>query len=414
MDEIRKKLIDKSFVHKEKNENVLIYNVRRSLPVKIEQKVLNDIVLPVLTEEEKKIILDYYILHNNGTTEDEPEFYIMYNIPHVIEIDYVINTIVDNKLSKDEARELLKYYVKDSQKQHYVLKKDLTEIDEIEIQNLLKKKDLQLLDYDEREKLANIFEKIKDFEKEDVFYANMFADREHLFFFEHSIEHVPAMMMIEASRQMLIAICHLYGNISMDEISFIISNMNVSFLSYLELNFPIKMITKVNKVKKRSDGSWKSSIDVDVNFYQNNIKAAIINYKGRIISKEGFSELRKVRKRFKEQPRFVPNDMIYKSIALKDFKNSNYTCRLNDISEAGFQLELNEPIIKLEYNKFSFVTFFQDIGFINGECELKWHKEKSGGYKGGFSITYINPDDLNGLKEGIKRYCFLRTNREYL
>jgi hypothetical protein len=412
MFEIRKRLIDKAFVHKERDENVLIYNVRRALPVKIEENILKNIISPKISESEKQIILEYYVFHQSKSNE-EPNYYIMYHIPHIIEIDYVIN-VIDNILSKEEAKDLLKYYIKDSIKQHYVLKKDITEEDEIQILNLLKMKDLQLIDYDNRERLANIFEKVSDFQKNDLFFANMFADREHAFFFEHSIEHVPAMMIIEATRQFLIAISHIYGKIQFDGTSFILNKINIKFDNYLELNYPIKMMAKIIHGKKKKNGMWRSGFDISVEVYQKNNKAATVSYEGKIIKKEVFDELRRSKKIYKEYPRFIPNGMIYRNILLKDINNSNYTCRLNDISEKGFQVEFKEELFKIDPNHFKFATFFQGIGFINGECEMRWYKKTDTTFKAGFMITNINNDDLHNLKEGIKKCCFIRLDRDYL
>ncbi|MBN2546274.1 MAG: hypothetical protein JXB50_10790, partial [Spirochaetes bacterium] len=374
MIEIRNKLINKEYVHKTNDENVLIYNMRRALPVKIDKNIFSNLIIPSLDTEGKELIKKYYILHNKYL--DEPMYYMMYNIPHMIAVDYIKYLIIDEKITKSELKILSKYYKKDNEKKHYVLINNITEIDEIQILKVLKRKDIQIYDFDNREKIANIFEKIDNLEKDDIFFANMFADQEHSFFFEHSIEHVPAMMIIEASRQFLLAICHIYGKIPVSGITFILNTIQINFLNYIELNFPIKMIAKINKVKKRRDGTWKHDIDATVSVYQNNIQCVDINYQGRIISSELFRILRNNNINHNIKPRFIPSGMYYKNVSLKDnINNRKYLSKIIDISDTGFQLEVNLNLIETNNKIFDFNIFFQELGFIQGKCELKWYSK---------------------------------------
>jgi len=419
MIEIKKKLINKKLVHKAKEENVLIYNLRRALSVKIDADIFENVILPKLMKEDKDLLLEYYILHKGSEAYKDSSYYIMYNIPHIINIDYVKDFLDEGKISKDDLKSLYKYYQKDENKEFYVLKKDITEIDEIQIQNILKKRDLQIIDYDNRERISKILDKIDDYKKDDIYFANMFADKEHSYFFEHYVEHVPAMMMIEASRQFLLAICHVFGKIPLKGITFILSGMQVEFNNYLELNFPVKMIAKVNNVKKKRDGTWKSKIDCTVTFYQNNIKAASVNYAGRIITTDSFKVLRKDEHNYKETPRFNPSGMFYNNLSLKDKDNNKYLCKIVDLSTKGFQLEFDKPIFNLETKIFDFYIFFQEIGFVNGKSEMMWYKENlddlnTMAYRGGFKITDIHDSDIITLKEAIKRFCYIKTEREYL
>lgn len=413
----KKRLIDKKYVHKTKDENVLVYNLRRALPVKINKNIFENEILKSVNKEEKKLLLNYYIQHFNKNYISNPQFYIMYNIPHIIEKEYLKDLIKEKKIIKEDLKSLFQYYNKDKENNHYILKKEISEIDEINILKTLKKKDLQIFDFDNREIISSIFEKIVDFQKEDIFFANMLADKTHMFFFEHSVEHVPAMMTIEASRQFFIAICHIYGKIPLEGISFILSGIQVDFKNYLELNYPIKMIAEINKKKARKDGSWKE-IDTNIYFYQNNIKSVVINYKGRSISNEMFKHIRKTNFNYKVYPRFSPSGMYYKNLSLKN-NNKKFLYKIIDISDSGFQLEVEDKILINDDKIFEFFIFFQEIGFIHGKCELRWHtinndKLSSSNFRAGFKIVEMDEDDKANFKEAIKRFCYVKLEREYL
>src|SRR4030067_2358785 len=117
--EIRNKLINKEYVHKTNDDNVLIYNIRRALPVRIDNEIFQNLILPSLNEQQTEIIKKYYILHNKYL--EEPMYYMMYNIPHMISVDYIKFLIIDERLTKNDLKILSKYYKKDIEKKHYIL-----------------------------------------------------------------------------------------------------------------------------------------------------------------------------------------------------------------------------------------------------------------------------------------------------
>lgn len=285
MIEFNKKVINKKYVHKSKNENVLVCNLRRAIPIKIEKSVFENIVLSNVNKNEIELILNNYILHQDNLSEGKKSYFIMHNIPYFIK-----NTHFE--ILKDQLDLLPQYYDKDKENNYYILKEEITEIEELSILKILNLQN-QKIDYNKRKIISDIFEKIQDFRKDDIFFANMLANGNHPFFFEHPVDHVPGMMIIEASRQFLIAISHLYGKIPLKGINFILSSIHVDFFNYLELNQPIIMIAQVNKVKRNKDGSWRNGIDLNVYFYQNNIKCTLINYIGRVINNDHLKTLSK-------------------------------------------------------------------------------------------------------------------------
>lgn len=79
---------------------------------------------------------------------------------------------------------------------------------------------------------------------QDTFECKMLFDREHKFFFEHNIDHVPGLLILESTRQMGTAICHLFYGIDYNYY-FIIDFSNITFKNFTELNADIIVRTVI-------------------------------------------------------------------------------------------------------------------------------------------------------------------------
>lgn len=75
-------------------------------------------------------------------------------------------------------------------------------------------------------------------EDEQVFVAQVIVDRCHPFFFEHVLDHVPSMMLIEAGRQLGIAVCHVFLDVPFGT-AFAPTSIQAEFTQYAELDSPI-------------------------------------------------------------------------------------------------------------------------------------------------------------------------------
>ncbi len=69
----------------------------------------------------------------------------------------------------------------------------------------------------------------------DAFACNMVFDHTLPFFFEHHIDHVPGLLLVEGARQMGTAVSHLFYDIDLQHI-FLLGYINVTFNSFIELH----------------------------------------------------------------------------------------------------------------------------------------------------------------------------------
>jgi len=78
----------------------------------------------------------------------------------------------------------------------------------------------------------------------DCFEAEMVHDVEHPFFFEHPLDHIPAMMLVEAGRQLGIAVSHLFLDVPFDRL-FATRAFDIHFCDFAELHTPVLIVAKV-------------------------------------------------------------------------------------------------------------------------------------------------------------------------
>ena len=78
----------------------------------------------------------------------------------------------------------------------------------------------------------------------DWFEAEMVHDTEHPFFFEHPLDHIPAMMLVEAGRQMGIAVSHLFLGVPQGTM-FATRAFDIRFSDFAELQTPVSIAGKV-------------------------------------------------------------------------------------------------------------------------------------------------------------------------
>ena len=84
---------------------------------------------------------------------------------------------------------------------------------------------------------------------QDDFIAQLYIDKSHSFFFEHPLDHVPGLMLIEAGRQLGITVAHLAYGVPLVDTVFILNGMEVDFSAFAELDRPIFVNSSVKEKK---------------------------------------------------------------------------------------------------------------------------------------------------------------------
>jgi len=417
-------LVENKYVHKKKIENVLLANLRRALPTHIPKCIWNKEIESagaLLTKEEAKMLRNYYILHNtadfpylNNEHPDkkmEGEYYLLLNVPHFLEA-----SLLDNKkaFSSKEIEEIKTYYTFNEKRKCYMLHKAVRDVEEVQLLTMLQRKDICMSE-NEKYQLSGILEKLPGFLKENIFYANMIIDLNHEFFFEHPTEHLPGMMVMEAARQFIIAVCHIFGRIPVVDFSMILGELKAEFKNYIELHHPVKLKGVITKLELGKDQMWKK-MTMDIFILQKDVIAGLITIGGQGISKTLFSKLRRTLPKEHNKSRYYPISTFYNRVTIRrDETNENLHCALINVSLSGFCIEMNHPILEKEgIPVYDFIFCFEKMAFIFGKCRIVWQIGEESKYFAGIEIIKLSLKDQDNLYEAIKRYCYVVEEREIL
>ncbi len=101
----------------------------------------------------------------------------------------------------------------------------------------------------------------------DLFEGELTPDWDHPFFFEHPLDHVPSMMLVESGRQMAIAISHKFYDVPLGVV-FITRSYELRFTDFAEVltEVPVTIRAHVKNAQYRKGRLW--SLDLTGRFSQ--------------------------------------------------------------------------------------------------------------------------------------------------
>jgi hypothetical protein len=96
--------------------------------------------------------------------------------------------------------------------------------------------------------------------REGWFEAEVTRDYDHPFFFEHPLDHIPAMMLVETGRQLGIAISHLFLGVPGGTM-FATRSFDIRFDEFAETRTPVRIEALVTDKQYRRGGLVHLRID---------------------------------------------------------------------------------------------------------------------------------------------------------
>jgi hypothetical protein len=406
-------LIDKKLVHKQKDENIFICDVRKMLPRKIETNIFEDNIAKSVSPEEYKYLRQFYVLSENST---DKHYYVLRTCTS--EIKNYMEVFFESSESNAQDRKYLVDFVntpayKCAEGSGCILADEISEVVETKILNILNLRNLHISELD-RMRMFNILKSIDGVTwTDDIFYSRMHVNTSHPFFFEHPNEHVPGIMLVEALRQFGIACSHSFCNVPCKGVQFVLSDMKVSFNGYLEINFPIRFEGIVNSTKYNKSGFLTYS-DFKTIVYQRNEAMASATTIGKNIPDELFNLLRRNNQFYKQLPRFKLREGISVKFYLQGKELEEHGAELVNFSQDGFCIRGIEGLINRDMEVFNLSTPFGRIGYPDGRCKLAWQKAMNGSTYYGFKIIYLEESEREILNEVFKRFCYICEEREIL
>lgn len=84
----------------------------------------------------------------------------------------------------------------------------------------------------------------------DRYEADVIIDLSHSFFYEHPLDHVPGLLLVEAVRQMGTAITHLHYGAAFGSV-FVLNEMQIKFSQFAEHTAPLLIKMRIHDVVRR-------------------------------------------------------------------------------------------------------------------------------------------------------------------
>ncbi len=399
------RLIDKKYVHKHKDENVLIWDVRKMLPRRIDRDVFEKNVLKYSTGEERHYLLKFYVFCDSCS---KPCYVLRTS---TIEVKNYIKRFLDSEQPNNENRKYLQelfnsFSFKNAESRGCILNDEDSEIVETKILHILGLRGLHINDLDR----MTIYDVLKNFEsitwRNDIFFSRMHVDTNHSFFFEHPNEHLPGLMLIEAIRQFGIACSHKFINVPLAGVQFALSDIKINFNGYLELNYPIKFEGRLNSTRYNKSGCL-TYVDFGTTVYQNNEPLVYSSTIGKYLPNELFNIVRRNIQGYNQPSRFIPRQRALINCLLKNNENRKFNVDLMNVSRSGFCVRSSDRLIKSEIDGFELVTPLGNIGRGDGRCDLIWQKELDDGIYSDFKINYLDESDDEILAQALKIFCYV-------
>src|SRR3990167_5200832 len=121
------------------------------------------------------------------------------------------------------------------------------------------------------------------------FLAEMTQDRRHGYFYEHFLDHVPGLYVVEAVRQAATALCHLFRGVDYSH-AFILNRLSVSFSHFIETDQPAFIHLRITDETVR-DGRVKL-MEVDARVLHQGREVARITGGGDVSSRDEYAGYR--------------------------------------------------------------------------------------------------------------------------
>lgn len=303
----QKQTIDKKYVHKYLDDNVLIAHVRRQLPRVIRKDLFEKQILGRLAPDEGRFLKKYYQWFS-GT--DDSTGYVLKSAGSAIKTN-IKHYIAQHPSDSDDAS-FVKHVMQSeafsaSDDSLCAFSDACSEFVEDRVLAILGLDSLRIGE-NERVKIYTLLSR-SEFTPwpENFHYAQMHVGIDHAFFFEHPNEHLPGLMLIEAIRQFGLACSHLFLNVPMEGIHFILSDFSVKYRGYLELNRPILFEGQISNASYNKKGMITFA-DYSTDVFQNGRKMAGACIIAKYLERSLFQILRKANQADMEELRYRPKE----------------------------------------------------------------------------------------------------------
>lgn len=245
----------------------------------------------------------------------------------------------------------------------------------------------------------------------DRFLASLIVDTNHRFFFEHRIEHIPGMLLVEGARQMLEACSHKYGGVPFNGFQFIVTEIRIEFVRFTELHLPLILEAIVEDKLDYESGIW-ADLGATVHAYQSDENAASLHFKWNVVSRRVFDRMRSTKKPVDHHPWFFLKSEVEYHIMLRGIGTEKIQGELEYFNTEELLIKVSSRFKETIHTggNLELFLYFSGIGFVHGEVRADPVQEFDDFVLVRASFVSIDGVDKKNLHEAIKQYGYLVEN----
>lgn len=308
-------MLNKKYVHKARDENVHIKAIRRIIPSMIDEVTFEDTLRSNIGAEKFDYVTRFFTKRKYPNANREAWFYKGKK-------DFLLPDELNSDLRPEQREYFDQCYFFDCSRSLYVKRPGITEIEEDWcLLRVLKHRECYVAD-DDKARLAAILEEIEQFAEEDAFVADIYIDSTHPYFFEHELDHIPGLLLLEAGRQGGTACYHLYGKVPLKGVGMMLTAMHADFYRYAELNAPVGMAIFGYDIKRRKNKGYWTDAKMNAFIFQDGARVARIHVAGSCVDDRLLKKIRSARRMWGPLEEF--------SAPLQDWVGAAGLGRLND------------------------------------------------------------------------------------
>lgn len=345
-DDIKK--VDMDIVHKNNEDDVLIYNIRPMIPAWLDDVTIQEAKNKFSDETFKKFKKFYRL---------EDDKYVLNSIPsklsqdanvQVNELFPGINITHDFYEMRNDKLFLSNRWIPEHVE--YALSK-------------VSRLNNNLLNIEDRHQLYHLLKQLESSELLGMQYSSLFNNTKNYFFYNKHHEHVPGLMLIEAARQAMYSQFYSYSGYNRNEVSISLHNLSCQFLQYTESCYPVEILvsdSNMNPIK------YPKTVDKKAQFFQNHQLVAEVCLQGNVIKMPIFERVRNIN--ISSDRWFAPLKNIKKEVMLMCDDGIQICGKVQFLSISEMQVKIDTTIdytISDLKSKLSHCVLYVDnIGFV--------------------------------------------------
>jgi hypothetical protein len=300
-------MIDRHLVHKRNQENVLLADLRLAVPSWLEGKVFADVERRDRAASE--VLRAHYLAGGRAGAGGE-ELFVLAGLEPIARIRSAELERRLSNLPPEGAAELLGLY--DRAGDELLLRPDVNERAYERLLIALRMHG-SVLSTSAKLRISRALELLEDAPR--AYCATLVVDTAHRFFFEHMVEHVPGLLIIEAARQMVVATELKYRGVAAD-VQFILQAFSAEFQGYLDNCVPVDLYCRETSRAEPRSGRPSCDVHLEVVVSQMHREAARFKLVGETITQNLFERLRRNRTATLGHRVFVPRPHVVSEVVV--------------------------------------------------------------------------------------------------